>query len=145
MRFGAEKRRAEKRSSKTQKWTATCPQLSLGVQVCYEQTLNKQRRKWTLQNHPLDNHFSHGAFSTPLARSDKWDFISAQTLRALLGKTLNGHHHMVAGKWPKTINKKHPDCFRTFSPIFARSRPFLHFLSLVLAPFGVSVSDRFFF
>ena len=37
---------------------------------------------------------------------------------------------------PKKINKKHPDRFRTFSPLFACFRLFLHFFSLVLAFFG---------
>ena len=30
---------------------------------------------------------------------------------------------------PQTINKKHPDRFRMFSPVFACFRPFLHFLT----------------
>ena len=39
----------------------------------------------------------------------------------------------------KTINKKLPDRFRTFSPVFARLRTF----SLVFALSGLSVSDSF--
>ena len=35
---------------------------------------------------------------------------------------------MATGKCPK-INKKHPDCFRTFSPVLACWRPFLHFFA----------------
>ena len=54
---------------------------------------------------------------------------------------------MATDIWPlengqKTINKKHPDRFRTFSHVFARLRPFSHF-SLVSALFGMSVSDHF--
>ena len=42
----------------------------------------------------------------------------------------------------KKTNKKHPDRFRAFSPVFACFQPFCTF-SLVFALFGLSVSDLF--
>ena len=65
--------------------------------------------------------------------------------RSRLGKTL-----MAIAIWPldngqETVNRKHPDRFCIFSPVFACFRPFLPFcaFSLVFALFGPCVSDRF--
>ena len=53
-------------------------------------------------------------------------------------ENLNGHRYMATGQWSKkTITKKRPDRFRTFSPVFACFQPFSHFVGcLFLTLFG---------
>ena len=43
---------------------------------------------------------------------------------------------------PKPINKKHPDRFRTFSPLFACFRPFSHFFALFVSDLSKKMLSR---